>query len=289
MRLTLVHVSALLPRCAQIGILANKGISATDIKKLRDAGLHTVADIQHTTTKKMLNIKGLSEAKVQKIKDVAKNESGNTFMSGSELRQKRESILKARRARARCCRRLLPLPPAAAAGSRHCCSYYNRCSVLTQPTHASAWLQISTGSSDLNALLGGGIETGCITEVFGEFRTGKSQLSHTLAVTTQLCPEDGGANGKVLVIDTEGAFRPDRLEPIAERYNLEGSAVLDNVTYVRAYTSEHQTELLKEAAGLLVEDSYRCLIIDSATSLFRVDYTGRGELAARQRKSLRKS
>jgi hypothetical protein len=134
MRLTLVHVSALLPRCAQIGILANKGISATDIKKLRDAGLHTVADIQHTTTKKMLNIKGLSEAKVQKIKDVAKNESGNTFMSGSELRQKRESILKARRARARCC--LLLPPPAAAAGSRHCCSYYNRCSVLTQPTHA---------------------------------------------------------------------------------------------------------------------------------------------------------
>jgi hypothetical protein len=114
MRLTLVHVSALLPRCAQIGILANKGISATDIKKLRDAGLHTVADIQHTTTKKMLNIKGLSEAKVQKIKDVAKNESGNTFMSGSELRQKRESILKARRARARCC---LLLPAAAAA----CC------------------------------------------------------------------------------------------------------------------------------------------------------------------------
>ena len=142
--------------------------------------------------------------------------------------------------------------------------------------------QISTGSADLNALLGGGVETSCITEVFGEFRTGKSQLSHTLSVTTQLSPEQGGANGKVLVIDTEGAFRPERLLPIAERYGLDPDAVLDNVTYVRAYTSEHQIELLRDAAALLVEDCYKCIIIDSATSLFRVDYTGRGELAARQ-------
>ena len=103
--------------------------------------------------------------------------------------------------------------------------------------------QIDTGSSELNALLGGGIETSCITEVFGEFRTGKSQLSHTLSVTTQLSPDQGGANGKVLVIDTEGAFRPERLVPIAERYNLDPDAVLENVTYVRAYTSEHQIEL----------------------------------------------
>ena len=80
----------------QIGILANKGISATDIKKLKDYGLHTVADIQHTTTKAMLNIKGLSEAKVMKIKEVARGESGNSFMSGLELKQKRENILKAR-------------------------------------------------------------------------------------------------------------------------------------------------------------------------------------------------
>jgi meiotic recombination protein DMC1 len=92
----------------------------------------------------------------------------------------------------------------------------------------------------------------------------------------------GGANGKVLVIDTEGAFRPERLAPIAERYGLDVDAVLENVTYVRAFTSEHQMELLQEAAGLLAEDCYRCLIIDSATALFRVDYTGRGELAGRQ-------
>jgi hypothetical protein len=93
------------PARLQIGVLANKGISATDIKKLKDFGLHTVADIQHTTTKSMLNIKGLSEAKVVKIKEVARGESGNSFMSGLELRQKRENILKAR------CHSYALLPP----------------------------------------------------------------------------------------------------------------------------------------------------------------------------------
>jgi DNA repair protein RAD51 len=56
-------------------------------------------------------------------------------------------------------------------------------------------------------LLNGGIETGSITELFGEFRTGKSQLCHTLAVTCQLPIDNGGAEGKCLFIDTEGTFR----------------------------------------------------------------------------------
>jgi meiotic recombination protein DMC1 len=43
-----------------------------------------------------------------------------------------------------------------------------------------------------------------ITEAFGEFRTGKTQLSHTLCVTTQLPVEQGGAMGKAAYIDTEG-------------------------------------------------------------------------------------
>ena len=66
-------------------MLQDKGVSATDIKKLKDAGLYTVDDINHSTTKKLLGIKGLSEAKVGKIKGVAKSLSGSTFMSGSEI------------------------------------------------------------------------------------------------------------------------------------------------------------------------------------------------------------
>ena len=79
------------------------------------------------------------------------------------------------------------------------------------------WTQITTGSKELDKLLNGGIETGSITELFGEFRTGKSQLCHTMAVTCQLPISLGGAEGKCLYIDTEGTFRPERLLAVAER------------------------------------------------------------------------
>lgn len=78
-------------------------------------------------------------------------------------------------------------------------------------------ITISTGSSDLDALLGGGIETGSITEIFGEFRTGKTQLCHTLCVTSQKPLDQGGAEGRIIYIDTEGTFRPQKLVAIAER------------------------------------------------------------------------
>jgi len=69
---------------------------------------------------------------------------------------------------------------------------------------------LSTGSKALDTLLGGqGIETGSITEIFGEFRTGKTQLCHTLCVTCQLPVKDGGGAGMAMYIDTEGTFRPE--------------------------------------------------------------------------------
>ena len=81
---------------------------------------------------------------------------------------------------------------------------------------------LSTGSKALDTLLGGqGIETGSITEIFGEFRTGKTQLCHTLCVTCQLPVKDGGGAGMAMYIDTEGTFRPERLIPIAQRFGLD--------------------------------------------------------------------
>lgn len=141
---------------------------------------------------------------------------------------------------------------------------------------------ISTGSSELNKLLGGGLETGSVTEIFGEFRTGKSQLCHTLAVTCQLPIDMGGGEGKCLFIDTEGTFRPARLLATAERFGLNGEEVLDNVAYARAYNSDHQTQLLIQASAMMTESRYALLIVDSATSLYRTDFSGRGELSARQ-------
>lgn len=118
--------------------------------------------------------------------------------------------------------------------------------------------------------------------MFGEFRTGKTQLCHQLCVTCQLPVDRGGGEGKALYIDTEGTFRPQRLQAIAERYGLDGDSVLDNVAFARAYNSEHQMQLLVQASAMMAESRFALVIVDSATALFRTDYSGRGELAARQ-------
>ncbi|KAI0734458.1 Rad51-domain-containing protein [Fomitopsis betulina] len=146
----------------------------------------------------------------------------------------------------------------------------------------SELVHITTGSKNLDALLGGGIETGSITELFGEFRTGKSQICHTLAVTCQLPVDMGGGEGKCLYIDTEGTFRPVRLLAVAERLGLNGEEVLDNVAYARAYNADHQMSLLTNASALMSESRFCLLIIDSCTALYRTDFSGRGELSARQ-------
>jgi DNA repair protein RAD51 len=132
--------------------------------------------------------------------------------------------------------------------------------------------------------LAGGFETGSITELYGEFRTGKTQLCHTLCVTCQLPVDQGGGEGKALYIDTEGCFRPERLKQIAGRYGMNPDDVLENVSFARAYNSEHQTELLVHACAMMSESRYALLVVDSATALYRTDYTGRGELAERQQK-----
>lgn len=143
-------------------------------------------------------------------------------------------------------------------------------------------ITLSTGCKDLDTLLNGGIETGSITELYGEFRTGKTQLCHTLAVTCQLPISNGGGEGKCIYIDTEGCFRPENLAKIAERFGLAESDVLDNVAVARAQNSEHQMQLLTQASAMMIESRFSLIIVDSATNLFRTDFIGRGELAERQ-------
>ncbi|KAH7133649.1 DNA repair protein RAD51 [Dactylonectria macrodidyma] len=146
----------------------------------------------------------------------------------------------------------------------------------------SELISITTGSKNLDTLLAGGIETGSVTELFGEFRTGKSQICHTLAVTCQLPFDMGGGEGKCMYIDTEGTFRPVRLLGVANRFGLSGEEVLDNVAYARAYNSDHQLQLLNQAAAMMCETRFSLLIVDSATALYRTDFCGRGELSNRQ-------
>ena len=154
--------------------------------------------------------------------------------------------------------------------------------LLLSHYHNRNLVTLTTGATEIDKLLEGGIETGSITEVFGEFRTGKTQLCHTLCVTCQMPVTEGGAEGKAIYIDTEGSFRPERLQAIAERFGLDPTVALENVAYARAHNSEHQMELLKVAAAIMAQDRYALLVVDSATALYRTDYTGRGELSERQ-------
>ena len=143
-------------------------------------------------------------------------------------------------------------------------------------------MKITSGSDNLDQLLGGGFESGSITEIFGEFRTGKTQICHTLCVTAQLPRSMKGGNGKVAYIDTEGTFRAERIVEIAGRFGVDPSAVLDNIIVARAYTHETQIQLLTLLAAKMAEECFSLLVVDSSTALFRVDFSGRGELAERQ-------
>ena len=139
--------------------LQDFAVNAADITKLKAGGICTVKGLLMCTRKDLLNIKGISDQKVDKMIEAAQKIEGQGFYKGTLVLLKREKIKR-----------------------------------------------ITTGSNNLDKLLLGGIESMAITEVFGEFRTGKTQLSHTLCVTAQMGLEKGGGCGKVAFIDTENTL-----------------------------------------------------------------------------------
>ena len=144
--------------------------------------------------------------------------------------------------------------------------------------------RISTGTQCLDSLFDGGIETQALTEVYGEFGCGKTQLCHTLCVMVQKSREEGGLEGGVLYIDSENTFRPERIVDIAKANDMDPSRVLDNITVARAYNSSHQVLILEEAGTIIRESNIKLVIADSAVGLFRSEYLGRGTLSERQQK-----
>ena len=145
---------------------------------------------------------------------------------------------------------------------------------------------ISTGSKNLDELLGGrGIESRAITEAFGAFGSGKTQLGSTIAVRVQLPVEQGGSNGKCVFIDTEGTFRPARIKQIAEAMGANPEKVLKNILVARAFNSDHQMLLLEKVTEMIKNgEPIKLMIIDSLTAHFRAEFAGRGQLADRQQK-----
>lgn len=147
-------------------------------------------------------------------------------------------------------------------------------------------LYIKTGSQNFDNLLGGrGVESRSITEAFGAYGSGKTQVGLTLAVNAQLPLDMGGANGKTVFIDTEGTFRPSRIKQIAEKLGLNPDKVLKNIFVARAFNSDHQILLLDKISEMIKGgEPIKLMIVDSLTAHFRAEFSGRGQLADRQQK-----
>jgi DNA repair protein RadA len=147
-----------------------------------------------------------------------------------------------------------------------------------------ALMRCSTGSNALDELLLGGIETQAVTEFYGEFGSGKSQICHTLSAIATQPAEAGGLNGGVIYIDTEGTFRPERLNQIARARDLEPSHVLKNVAVCKVYNSSHLELIIKDLGKYISDFNAKLVIIDSIISLHRAEFAGRGTLADRQQR-----
>ncbi len=144
--------------------------------------------------------------------------------------------------------------------------------------------KLATGSKALDELLGGGVETQAITEVYGGFGSGKTQLALQLSVNVQLPKEKGGLEGKCLFIDTENTFRPERVVQLARAKELDETEVLRNILVARAYNADHQMVLVEKAGEVIEKENIKLVVVDSLTSKFRSEYVGRGTLSERQQK-----
>jgi len=147
---------------------------------------------------------------------------------------------------------------------------------------------------EFDEMMGGGVETKSISEFYGEFGSGKSQISHQMAVNVQLPEEIGGLHGSCVYIDTENTFRPERIEQMVNGLDVDGEVpayeiVLEHIHVAKGYNSDHQMLLVdsaRELASDLKDTDYpvRLFIVDSLTAHFRAEYSGRGTLSVRQQK-----
>jgi DNA repair protein RadA len=144
--------------------------------------------------------------------------------------------------------------------------------------------KISTGSRNFDYLLGGGIEIKSLTEVYGEYGTGKTQLCHTACVTVQQDYSNGGLKGNALYIDTENTFRPERIESISRMRKLDPIKTLDNIIVAKAYSSSHHELIISEASKVIDSHNIKLMIVDSIISLYRSEFIGLSALSQRQQR-----
>ena len=153
----------------------------------------------------------------------------------------------------------------------------------------------ATGSENFDSFLNGGFETQGITELAGEFGSGKSQICHTLSVAANQLIENGRLNdakeidrhstpGNIIFIDTENTFRADRVHQIAEQRGLDPLPILEKIFHCKVYNSEHLESVINDLDKSIEQYNAKIVMIDSIISLHRAEFSGRGTLAERQQR-----
>lgn len=143
-------------------------------------------------------------------------------------------------------------------------------------------LRCTTGSKELDEILGGDVETQAMTELIGDYGVGKTQICMVLSAMAQLPREQGGLEGNVIFVDTEGTFSPERVYQIASKRGLDGKKILEGIVVARAYTSDHQCLLIDHLFKECPEENAKLVVVDSMISHFRGEYIGRDMLSERQ-------
>jgi DNA repair protein RadA len=220
------------------------GVGSSTADKLRELGYNTV-ELLATASVRELAKAGIGEENATKIISAARSMVSLDFKKVDELAKERKNVFR-----------------------------------------------LTTGSEKLDELLKskenvdmqGGLETQGITEFYGEYGSGKSQIAHQLCVNVQLPLEKGGLNGGALYIDTENTFRIERIAQMARHMDLNPEEVFKRIILAEAYTSDHQIFLLENSDKVIKENNVRLIVVDSLTAHFRSEYIGRETLAERQQK-----
>ncbi|MBI3841262.1 MAG: AAA family ATPase [Thaumarchaeota archaeon] len=141
---------------------------------------------------------------------------------------------------------------------------------------ASAFPYLSSGSDALDALLGGGYRAGRLLEIFGRSNSGKTQI----AMQAALCAARKG--DRSLFVDTEGSFRPERIEEIARARGWKSDGVLDKIVYLRADSVAEQAEAISRMNSRQLTAPCKLVVVDTLTRNYSLELPGRSNLANRQ-------
>lgn len=216
------------------------GMGDTTVKKLRDAGILSIKTLAIYPPNKLMDEAGIGEKTAQKLikaaQDIEKEALG--AKTARDLWESRKKM--------------------------------NRIT-----TGSQNFDELISGRYDRDTVCGG-FEPGSLTELFGEYRTGKTQLCHQLCVNVQLPYKDGGLEGNAYYIDTNNSFRPERIIQMTEHLDLDQDKMLDNIIVSRAYNSDHQIFLIKEASKVITEHNIKLLVLDNLIGFFKAEYYGRG-------------